>query len=77
MMEEASQLVRYELSEAIELCRAGRIPDMKTEVALLRLADHLGYIPQLGCFHHELPPGLQSRYRRLAVARPAGAVDER
>ncbi len=77
VMEEASQLVRYELGEAIELCRAGRIPDLKTEVALLRLADHLGYIPQLGCFRHELPPRLQQRYRRLGVALPAGAVEER
>ena len=76
VMEEASELVRYELGEAIELCRAARIPDMKTEVALLRLADHLGYVPQLGCFRHELPPSLQQRYRRLGVAAPAAAVEE-
>jgi hypothetical protein len=41
---------------------------MKTEVALLRLADHLGWLPQLGLFAHELPPELARRYRRLGVA---------
>ena len=77
VMEEASQLVRYELGRAIELCRAGRIPDMKTEVALLRLADHLGYIPQLRCLRQDLPPELQQRYRGLGVAAPARAGGER
>ena len=77
VMEEASQLVRYELGRAIELCRAGQIPDLKTEVALLRLADHLGYIPQLGCFRHELPPSLQQRYRRLGVAAAAVVAEKR
>ena len=48
------------------------IPDMKTEVALLRLADHLGYIPQLGCFAHELPDELRTRYTRLGVAAASG-----
>ena len=42
---------------------------MKTEIALLRLADHLGYVPQLGCFADELPPELRARYRTLGVAR--------
>ena len=68
VMEESSELVRSELAEAIQACRNGEIPDMKTEIGLLRLADHLGYIPQLGCYQHELPPALKARYRRLGVA---------
>jgi len=71
VMEEASRLLERELGEAIEACRRGEIPDMKTEIALLRLADHLGYLPQLGCFVSELPEELRARYRRLGVA-PAG-----
>jgi ADP-ribose pyrophosphatase len=68
VMEECAELVARELRAAIAACRSGEIPDMKTEVALLRLADHLGYIPQLGCFVHELPEALQLRYERLGVA---------
>lgn len=56
-MEEWSVLHRFDLREAIRACRTGVIPDMKTEVALLRLADALGYLPQLGCFADELPGG--------------------
>jgi ADP-ribose pyrophosphatase len=67
VMEEVGELVTRELCDAIRACRSGEIPDMKTEVALLRLADHLGYIPQLGCFAHELPPELSRRYQRLGV----------
>ena len=67
VMEEHAQLALRELCEAITACRGGEIPDMKTEVALLRLADHLGYIPQLACFEHELPADLRRRYRRLGV----------
>jgi hypothetical protein len=63
-----------DLAAAIESCRSGAIPDMKSEVALLRLADHLGWLPQLGLFAHELPPELRRRYRRLGVA-PAGDPD--
>ena len=44
------------------------MPDMKTELGLLRLADHLGYLPQLGCFADELPPALAARYTGLGVA---------
>ena len=68
VMEEHGQLVRYELVEAIEACRRGAIPDMKTELALMRLCDHLGYLPQLGCFVDELPEALRGRHRRLGVA---------
>lgn len=68
VMEEHSRAVVRELGAAIEACRRGEIPDMKTEVGLLRLADHLGYLPQLGLFVDELPPELRRRYRRLGVA---------
>lgn len=66
-MEEWCVLHRFELGRAIEACRSGEIPDMKTEVALLRLADYLGWIPQLGCFRHDLPAELQSSYRPLGI----------
>ena len=68
-MEEATRAIVLELREAIRMCRDGRIPDMKTEVGLLRLADQLGYLPQLGCFRQELPPVLRERYDRLGVGR--------
>lgn len=42
-MEEGTRLVAMDLGDAIRRCRDGRIPDMKTEVALLRLAERLGY----------------------------------
>lgn len=68
VMEEGARLVTLELGEAIEACRRGAIPDMKTELGLLRLADHLGYLPQLRCFVDELPPALAARHSRLGVA---------
>jgi len=55
VMEEWGRLHVLELGAAIAACRNGAIPDMKTEVALLRLADHLGWVPALGRFLHELP----------------------
>jgi len=67
VMEEGAQLVTFELSDAIEACRTAAIPDMKTELGLLRLADHLGYLPQLRCFVDELPPALAARYTRLGI----------
>jgi ADP-ribose pyrophosphatase len=73
VMEECAEVVERELGAAIEACRTGEIPDMKTEIALLRLADHLGYIPQLGCFVDELPAEVRARYRRLGVAVAEGA----
>jgi ADP-ribose pyrophosphatase len=68
VMEEVGRLVRLELAAALEACRRGDIPDMKTELALFRLCDHLGFIPQLGCFASELPEPLRARYRRLGIA---------
>lgn len=41
VMEEAGELVVLELGEAIARCRAGTLPDMKTEVALVRLRDRI------------------------------------
>ncbi len=72
VMEEAMQVVTLELGEAIEACRRGGIPDMKTELGLLRLADHLGYLPQLACFADELPPELAVRYARLGIVPRSG-----
>lgn len=71
VMEEWCELHRFELGAAIRACRSGEIPDMKTELALLRLADHLGWIPQLGRFVHELPAELQADYAALGVERTA------
>jgi ADP-ribose pyrophosphatase len=68
VMEECAKLVVLELSDAIAACRSGAIPDMKTEIGLLRLADHLGYLPQLGCFVDELPPELAARHTPLGVS---------
>jgi ADP-ribose pyrophosphatase len=70
VMEQGASLVVLELGEAIRACRSGEIPDMKTELGLLRLADHLGYLPQLGCFADELPPALAARYSGLGLAPP-------
>jgi ADP-ribose pyrophosphatase len=66
-MEEWCVLHRFELGRAIKACRTGEIPDMKTEVALLRLADYLGWIPQLRCFRADLPPELGARYSALGI----------
>lgn len=41
VMEEAGGLVVLSLDEAIRRCRDGAIPDMKTEIALVRLRDRL------------------------------------
>ena len=40
-MEEGTRAVVLDLEDAIAACRAGDIPDMKTELALLRLRDKL------------------------------------
>ncbi len=61
-MEAGTRRLVLDLREALARCRDGRIPDMKTEIALLRLCDRLGYLPQLDVFVDELPPGLRERY---------------
>ncbi|MCB9898665.1 MAG: NUDIX hydrolase [Planctomycetes bacterium] len=68
VMEEGATLRVLELADAIAACRDGRIPDMKTEIGLLRLCEHVGYVPQLDLFVDELPADLAARYRRLGVA---------
>ena len=50
------------LLDAIAACRAGDVPDMKTEVALLRLADAIGYVPSLDRFVEDLPADLRARF---------------
>jgi 8-oxo-dGTP pyrophosphatase MutT (NUDIX family) len=71
-MEEFGRVHVMELGEAITACRTGAIPDMKTEVGLLRLADHLGYLPQLGCFAATLPPEFAARTNSLGVRPSSG-----
>jgi len=66
-MEEWGQIIKLELGEALRRMRTGQIPDMKSEVALSRLADHLGYIPSLGLFAKDLPSDLAARFDRLGV----------
>ena len=66
-MEEATRPVVFDLREAIRRCRDGRIPDMKTEVGLLRLADRIGYLPQIDRFVHELDPELRAAHDPLGV----------
>lgn len=70
VMEEGATAEVFELREAIRMCRRGEIQDAKTEIGLLRLADALGYIPQLGCFVEDLPEPLRSRYDRLGEDAP-------
>jgi 8-oxo-dGTP pyrophosphatase MutT (NUDIX family) len=64
-LEEVGDLLFHDLSEAILLCRRGKIADAKTEVGLYRLANHLGYHPELGLWRHELPLELRKRVRPL------------
>jgi ADP-ribose pyrophosphatase len=68
VMEECARVVVMELGAALAACRAGEIPDMKTELGLQRLAEHTGYVPALGCFADELPSGLRERQRGLGLA---------
>ena len=67
VMEEGASLRFLDLAEAIRACRDGAFPDMKTELGLLRLADQIGYLPQLDCFVDELPAELAERYDTLGI----------
>jgi ADP-ribose pyrophosphatase len=67
VMEEGASTIVRELREAIAACRSGEIVDAKTEIGLLRLADAIGYIPQLGIFKDELPPDLRARWSGLGA----------
>lgn len=70
VMEEGASLRLMDLAAAITACRDGTIPDMKTELGLLRLADQIGYLPQLDLFVDELPDDLAARHTRLGLAEP-------
>ena len=65
VMEEAGGVILLPLREAIRRCRTGEIPDMKTEIGLLRLADAIGYVPHLDLFVSDLPEALAHRARSL------------
>ncbi len=67
VMEEWSRVHLFDLRDAIEMCRDGRIPDMKTELAMLRLADHVGFLPSLDCYVADLPEALQERFAPLGL----------
>jgi len=67
-LEEVGDFQFHELAKAIDWCRSGVIQDSKTEIGLLRLASHLGYLPELGIWRHELPPELERRFRRLGLS---------
>ncbi len=67
VMEEGAEVIVLSLREAIAACRRGEIADLKTEVGLWRLADHVGYLPQLDRFADELPRELAARHDRLGV----------
>lgn len=54
-MEEAGGVVVMPVEEALRACRCGESPDMKTEIALTRLCDAIGYVPLLGRFVTDLP----------------------
>ncbi len=73
-LEEVGDFQFHELSEAISGCRRGEIEDAKTEIALCRLANYLGYHPELGLWRHELPLELRERVRSLGLD-PSGAKD--
>ena len=69
-MEEGTRRVVMDLRDAVAACRDGRIPDMKTEVALLRLCDRLGYLPQLDAFVEELPADVRARFAAPGMDAP-------
>lgn len=64
-MEAGQEVILLSVREAIRRCRSGEIPDMKTEVALLRLCDAVGYLPQFDLFLEDLPKKWQKVARRL------------
>lgn len=66
-MEQGTRPVVMTMDDAIAACRGGDIPDMKTEIALLRLCDAIGYLPQLRCFREDLPPELAARWRSCGM----------
>jgi len=71
-MEEGTRRVVMDLRDAVAACRTGEIPDMKTELALLRLCDQLGYLPQLDAFADELPDDLRARFAPPGMSMTSG-----
>jgi ADP-ribose pyrophosphatase len=67
-LEEVGDFQFHELVKAVAWCRSGVIQDSKTEIGLLRLANYLGYVPELGLWRHELPPELEQRFRGLGLS---------
>lgn len=67
VMEEGARIVTRTLRDAIAACRRGEILDTKTELGFLRLADHLGYIPQLGLYRDQLPKEIRDRHDGLGL----------
>jgi ADP-ribose pyrophosphatase len=74
VMEQGGGVVVMGLADAIEACRRGDIPDMKTEVALLRLCDLIGFVPSLGVFVDEMPAALRRGWRPLGISSAAKPV---
>ncbi|MFP3869444.1 MAG: NUDIX hydrolase [Syntrophobacteria bacterium] len=66
-LEEVGDIQFYELCEALSWCRCGTIQDSKTEIGLYRLANYLGYHPEVKLWREELPPELQRRVRSLGL----------
>jgi ADP-ribose pyrophosphatase len=66
-LEEVGDFQFHELAVAISLCRSGEIADAKTEIGLYRLANYLGYLPELGLWRHELLSEMQGGGRSLGL----------
>jgi ADP-ribose pyrophosphatase len=66
-LEEVGDIQFHQLSEAISRCRTGEIEDAKTEIGLYRLANYLGYYPELGLWRQELPQELRRNARDLGL----------
>lgn len=66
-MEEASEFSFVSLKMAIVMCHCGEIEDAKTEMALRRLASHIGYIPELDMWKDDLPGALPLKFDTLGL----------
>ena len=53
-MEEGCRLQWFELATAIQMCVNGQIEDAKTEIALRRLAQRLGFLPDVGIWTDQI-----------------------
>lgn len=69
-LEEVGKLVFIEIRDLLTECQTGEIEDSKTEIGARRLADHLGFIPELNLWQDELPPELKSAYCSLGLSLP-------